>query len=33
LPPFSRRHSYRLDIIARNTAGVKEVEQAPLRVE
>lgn len=33
LPPFSRRHSYQLDIIARNTAGVKEVEQAPLRVE
>jgi hypothetical protein len=33
LPPFSRRHSYQLDIVARNTAGVKEVEQAPLRVE
>lgn len=33
LPPFSRRHSYELFIIARNTAGVKEVEEAPLRVE
>ncbi|MBV8345573.1 MAG: hypothetical protein JO190_11390 [Candidatus Eremiobacteraeota bacterium] len=33
LPPFSRRHSYELDIIARNAAGVKQVEQAPLRVE
>jgi hypothetical protein len=33
LPPFSRRHSYELDVIARNTAGVKQVEQAPLRVE
>ena len=33
VPPFARRHSYELDIIARNTAGVKQVEQAPLRVE
>lgn len=33
VPPFARRHSYELDIIARNTAGVKRVEQAPLRVE
>jgi hypothetical protein len=33
LPPFSRRHSYELDIIARNTAGIKQVEAAPLRVE
>jgi hypothetical protein len=33
LPPFSRRHSYELDIIARNTAGIKQVETAPLRVE
>ena len=33
LPPFSRRHSYELDIIARNTAGIKQVETASLRVE
>jgi hypothetical protein len=33
LPPFSRRHRYELFIIARNTAGIKEVEEAPLRVE
>jgi hypothetical protein len=33
LPPFSRRHSYELDIVARNAAGKKQVEQAPLRVE
>jgi hypothetical protein len=33
VPPFSRRHSYELDIIARNAAGIKQVEQAPLRVE
>jgi hypothetical protein len=33
LPPFSRRHSYELFIIARNTAGDQEVERAPLRVE
>jgi hypothetical protein len=33
LPPFSRRHSYELDIIARNAAGVAEIERSPLRVE
>jgi hypothetical protein len=33
LPPLSRRHSYDLYVIARNTAGVEEVEEAPLRVE
>ncbi len=33
LPPLSRRHSYDLYIIARNTPGVEEVEEAPLRVE
>ena len=33
LPPLSRRHWYELDIIARNTAGVEEIERAPLRVE
>jgi hypothetical protein len=33
VPPFSRRHSYELDVIARNTAGVKQVERAPLHVE
>ena len=33
LPPFSRRHSYELYIIARNTPGDQEVEEAPLRVE
>jgi hypothetical protein len=33
LPPLSRRHWYELDIIARNTPGIAEVEQAPLRVE
>jgi hypothetical protein len=33
VPPFSRRHSYELFIIARNTAGEQEVERAPLRVE
>jgi hypothetical protein len=33
LPPLSRRHGYELYIIARNTPGVEEVEEAPLRVE
>lgn len=33
LPPLSRRHSYELSIIGRNTAGVQTVEEAPLRVE
>lgn len=33
LPPLSRRHSYELYIIARNTPGIAEVEVAPLRVE
>lgn len=33
LPPLSRRHWYELYFIARNTAGVQEVEEAPLRVE
>jgi hypothetical protein len=33
LPPLSRRHWYELYFIARNTAGVREVEEAPLRVE
>jgi hypothetical protein len=33
LPPLSRRHSYELDIIARNAAGVKQVERVTLRVE
>jgi hypothetical protein len=33
LPPLSRRHWYELYIIARNTPGVQEVEEAPLRVE
>lgn len=33
LPPFSRRHSYELEIIARNTAGAQEIERTPLRVE
>lgn len=33
LPPLSRRHSYDLYIIARNTPGVQEVERAPLRIE
>lgn len=33
LPPLSRRRSYELYIIARNTPGVASVEQAPLRVE
>ena len=33
LPPLSRRHSYELYIIARNTPGDEAVEEAPLRVE
>ncbi|HEX4014009.1 MAG TPA: hypothetical protein VHX17_08995 [Candidatus Cybelea sp.] len=33
LPPLSRRHSYELYIIARNTPGDQLVEKAPLRVE
>jgi hypothetical protein len=33
LPPLSRRHTYQLDIIARNTPGDEEVEHAPLRIE
>ena len=33
LPPLSRRHSYELYIIARNTPGVAQIEEAPLRVE
>jgi hypothetical protein len=33
LPPLSRRHWYELYIIARNTPGAEEVEEAPLRVE
>jgi hypothetical protein len=33
LPPLSRRHWYELYFIARNTAGVKAVEEASLRVE
>jgi hypothetical protein len=33
LPPLSRRHWYELYIIARNTPGAAQVEEAPLRVE
>jgi hypothetical protein len=33
LPPLSRRHSYELYVIARNTPGVEQIEEAPLRVE
>jgi hypothetical protein len=33
LPPLSRRHFYDLYIIARNTPGAAQVEEAPLRVE
>lgn len=33
LPPLSRRHSYELYIIARNTPGAAVIEEAPLRVE
>jgi hypothetical protein len=32
LPPLSRRHSYELNIIARNTAGERIVEQVTLSV-
>jgi hypothetical protein len=33
LPPLSRRHWYELYIIARNTPGDAQIEEAPLRVE
>ena len=33
LPPLARRHAYELYIIARNTPGVEETEQATLMVE
>ena len=33
LPPLSRRHSYELFIIARNTPGVQEVERTSIRVQ
>ena len=33
LPPLSRRHSYELSIIARNTAGVQTVEHVALAVK
>jgi hypothetical protein len=33
LPPLSRRHWYELSIIARNTPGAQQIEEAPLRVE
>ena len=33
LPPLSRRHSYELYVIARNTPGAESVEEVPLRVE
>lgn len=33
LPPLSRRHSYELYVIARNTPGVAVSEEAPLRVQ
>ncbi len=29
LPPLARLHTYTLDVIARNTAGTAQVEQAP----
>lgn len=32
VPPLSRRHSYDLYIIARNTAGVRETERGTLSV-
>jgi len=32
LPPLSRRHTYTLDIIARNTAGIEQVEQAAFTI-
>ena len=33
LPPLARRHTYILDVIARNTAGVQQVEHARLTME
>jgi hypothetical protein len=33
LPPLSRRHSYELNIIARNTAGEQEIEHVTLAVK
>jgi hypothetical protein len=33
VPPLSRRHTYELSIIARNTAGEREVEHATLAVK
>jgi hypothetical protein len=33
LPPLSRRHWYELYVIARNTPGAQQVEEASLRVE
>lgn len=33
LPPLSRRHSYELFIIARNTPGLQEVERTTIRVQ
>ncbi|MBV9277705.1 MAG: hypothetical protein JOZ97_05660 [Candidatus Eremiobacteraeota bacterium] len=33
LPPLARLHTYTLDVIARNTAGVAQVEQAPLEMK
>jgi hypothetical protein len=33
LPPLSRRHTYQLDIIARNTPGDQEVLHVPIRIE
>ena len=32
LPPLARLHTYTLEVIARNTAGVAQVEQAPLEM-
>lgn len=33
LPPLSRRHSYELHVIARNTAGEQTVEHLTLEVK
>jgi len=33
LPPLARLHTYTLDVIARNTAGTAQVEQAPLEMK
>ncbi|MBV9149016.1 MAG: hypothetical protein JO024_04065 [Candidatus Eremiobacteraeota bacterium] len=33
LPPLARLHTYTLDVIARNTAGVAQVEQASLAMK